>query len=552
MNNRYKPEGTALVEMVCSLILLIASFLPWIEMKAEIMGTTVTKTMTMFENGEGTPAVYIMLTLCALNFIVKFFCRSLWLSLLATLMPIGFVVEINEGIKRVAEETMGMGGIQFAFGGVLTIVAAAVMLISMVVGGVQHIQATVASSPRGRYKRRFIMAGVGLLVLVGMLFVQFHLLTSTTIDVPNEEGREGLYRFMVCIGLGVVGLLVLLYNLLIALMILSYHRGKKNRDVTTADIQLATAEPPAADNKSQAVTDRRRWYYIAAAAVAVVLLIGGLVWWGRPKSAGNDSNETSEEVVDSVAQDAAEDRNVTDYKVENNTIYGKVGNEWVSTAVTSEYNSLFIDQKHDLDGDGNMEAIVYESDEREHECPFIVYYDKESSTFNKTVNLEFNSMPTLQNHSNGGTQLLQRDGIRWMVYSFRDGNLKCIEDRTKNLGRVRTTLRMDDFFGEDGMGDHTISLDVDGDGTDESVVLHRDESHAGGYGSYMSISIIRWQDGREIGSPNTNVVSGATIKILAASHNGMPDLVADNYLKRWNGDGYESFEWDGKKLKSSY
>lgn len=227
MNNRYKPEGTALAKMVCSLILLIASFLPWIEMKAEIMGTTVTKTMTMFENGEGTPAVYIMLTLCALNFIVKFFCRSLWLSLLATLMPIGFVVEINEGIKRVAEETMGMGGIQFAFGGVLTIVAAAVMLISMVVGGVQHIQATVANSPRGRYKHRFIMAGVGLLVLVGMFFVMFHLLTPTTIDVPNEEEK---YRSMVCIGLGVFGLLVFLYNLLIALMILSYHRGEKKRD----------------------------------------------------------------------------------------------------------------------------------------------------------------------------------------------------------------------------------------------------------------------------------------------------------------------------------
>ena len=35
-------------------------------------------------------------------------------------------------------------------------------------------------------------------------------------------------------------------------------------------------------------------------------------------------------------------------------------------------------------------------------------------------------------------------------------------------------------------------------------------------------------------------------------NNGMPDLVADNYLKRWNGDEYESFEWDGKKLKSAY
>lgn len=548
MNNRYKPEGTALVEMVCSLILSIASFLPWIEMKAEIMGTTVTKTMTMFENGEGTPAVYIMLTLCAINFIVKFFCRSLWLSLLATLMPIGFVVEINESIKRVAEETMGIGGMQFAFGGVLTIVATAVMLISMIVGSVQHIQATVTNSPRGKYKHRFIMAGIGLLVLVGMSFMLTHLLTPTTINVPNEEE---IYRSMMCIGLGVAGLLMFLYNLLIALMILSYHRGEKNSDVPTADMQPATTEPHFTDNEDLAVADRRRWYYIAA-AVAAVLLISGLVWWGKPKPAGNNSNEVSEEVVDSVAQDAAEDGKVTDYKVENNTVYGKIGDEWISTAVTSEYNSLLIDQKHDLDSDGNMEAIVYESDEREQGRPFIVYYDKENSTFNKTVSLEFNSMPTLQDQSNGGTQLIQREGIRWMVYSFRDGNLKCIEDHMKDLGRVRTTLRMDDFFGKDDMGDHTISLDVDGDDIDESVVLHRDESHAGGYGSYMSISIIRWQDGREVGSPNTNVVSGATIKILAASHNGMPDLVADNYLKRWNGDEYESFEWDGKKLKSAY
>lgn len=204
-----------------------------------------------------------------------------------------------------------------------------------------------------------------------------------------------------------------------------------------------------------------------------------------------DNNETT----------ASNDKgNVSDYKVEDNVLYAKMGEEWIATDITSEYNEIMIDKKHDLDNNGDMEAIVYESDERELYRPFIVYYDKEESAFKKTENLEFNSMPTTQTTTDGNIQLLQREGIRWIIYSFREGNLKRIEDRTKDVGRVRTTLRMNDYFANDGTGNQTISIDIDGDGEEESVVIHRDESHAGGYGSYMSIQIIRWQDGREIGS----------------------------------------------------
>lgn len=256
-----------------------------------------------------------------------------------------------------------------------------------------------------------------------------------------------------------------------------------------------------------------------------------------------DNNETT----------ASNDKgNVSDYKVEDNVLYAKMGEEWIATDITSEYNEIMIDKKHDLDNNGDMEAIVYESDERELYCPFIVYYDKEESAFKKTENLEFNSMPTTQTTTDGNMQLLQREGIRWIIYSFREGNLKRIEDRTKDVGRVRTTLRMNDYFANDGTGNQTISIDIDGDGEEESVVIHRDESHAGGYGSYMSIQIIRWQDGREIGSEDNNVVSGATLKILEKIHNGMPDIIADNYLKRWNGNDYESWGWDGKELKKEY
>lgn len=256
-----------------------------------------------------------------------------------------------------------------------------------------------------------------------------------------------------------------------------------------------------------------------------------------------DNNETT----------ASNDQgSVSDYKVEDNVLYAKMGEEWIATDITSEYNEIMIDKKHDLDNNGDMEAIVYESDERELYRPFIVYYDKEESAFKKTENLEFNSMPTTQTTTDGNMQLLQREGIRWIVYSFHEGNLKRIEDRTKDVGRVRTTLRMNDYFANDGTGSQTISIDIDGDGEEESVVIHRDESHAGGYGEYMSICIIRWQDGREIGSENNNVVSGATIKILEKIHNGMPDIIADNYLKRWNGNDYESWGWDGEELKKEY
>ena len=258
------------------------------------------------------------------------------------------------------------------------------------------------------------------------------------------------------------------------------------------------------------------------------------------ESTSTDNNETTT---------SNDKENVSDYKVEGNVLYAKMGEEWIATGITSEDFEIMIDKKYDLDNDGNMEAIVYEAEEHGLCWPFIVYYDKERSSFKKTENLEFNSMPTTQTSTDGNVQLLQREGIRWIVYSFREGNLKRIEDRTKDVGRVRTTLRMDDLFANDGTGNKTISIDIDGDGEEESVTIHRDETHAGGYGSYMSIYVIRWQDGREIGNENYSVVSGATIKILEVSHNGMPDIIADNYLQRWNGSDYESWVWDGEKLK---
>lgn len=36
--------------------------------------------------------------------------------------------------------------------------------------------------------------------------------------------------------------------------------------------------------------------------------------------------------------------------------------EWISTNITSEYNDVIIDNKHYLDNNSDMEAIVYELD----------------------------------------------------------------------------------------------------------------------------------------------------------------------------------------------
>lgn len=109
----------------------------------------------------------------------------------------------------------------------------------------------------------------------------------------------------------------------------------------------------------------------------------------------------------------------------------------------------------------------------------------------------------------------------------------------KDVGKIRRTLSIKDVYPDDGNGERNMTFDFDGDGEEENVTFYRGTTHAEGYGKYMDIKKIKWSDGREAGSEDGSLIFAGTFKFLTSETNGMPDIIADSYLKKWNGSSYE-------------
>ena len=91
-------------------------------------------------------------------------------------------------------------------------------------------------------------------------------------------------------------------------------------------------------------------------------------------------------------------------------------------------------------------------------------------------------------------------------------------------------------------GERNMTFDFDGDGEDENITFHRSMTHAEDYGECIDIVMVKWADGREVSSEGGSLLRAGTFKFLVSETNGMPDIICDNYLKKWNGSNYETVE----------
>lgn len=243
------------------------------------------------------------------------------------------------------------------------------------------------------------------------------------------------------------------------------------------------------------------------------------------------------------ASEVEEDKAVTKYEVKNDMLMAEINGEMVNTEVDGEMGiDLF--GTFDLDGDGSMECAVWVNSGGNIVNPAkVITYDVENDKFVEAGDLEYTEAPTVED-KDGKTVLLQRAGLRWILYALEDHKLKRVEDEVKMVGSVRNTIEVENIYGEDEQGDVKITQDFDGDGNDDELTFSRDLSHAGGYGQWMGLNTVVLADGtsHDLG------LMAAKFNILNQTTNGMPDIIADNYLYRWDGSGYESYVWDGNNI----
>lgn len=241
-----------------------------------------------------------------------------------------------------------------------------------------------------------------------------------------------------------------------------------------------------------------------------------------------------------------EDKTVTRYEVNGSTLKAEVGGN-IITALTFD-DALTLITQLDIDDDGSMECVLVEnSGGNIGDNPFVVTYDADNDKFIKSEYLEHWGTPAIE-EKDGKPTMVQRFGLRWVRYVMENHTLRKAEDEVKSWGTVRATLETDNVYAENEEGDMNVKFDFDGDGNDDNLTLHRGMTHAEGYGVTMALNSVVLSDGisHDIG------LMAEKYSFLESKTNGMPDIIADNYLYRWSGSQYEAYEWDGKNIVKQY
>lgn len=201
----------------------------------------------------------------------------------------------------------------------------------------------------------------------------------------------------------------------------------------------------------------------------------------------------------------------------------------------------------DLDGDGSVEAIVSHSMSEINgepvDCPFVVYYDVESDTFKKTreMKLTLESIPTIEKNGDNPV-IIQREGLRTVRYTFKDKKLYVVEDKTKEYGHIESKVNLDDIFGDDIEGEKIYSFAfLNGE---EALLTFTRELQGFYHGTKMLLEWAKLTSGETI---NIDIAANS-FRILKETYNGMPEILGDNFLYRWDGSSYVRYEWDGSDM----
>lgn len=236
---------------------------------------------------------------------------------------------------------------------------------------------------------------------------------------------------------------------------------------------------------------------------------------------------------------------VTDFRVEGEKLIATVDGE--DREVDLDFGNIELFGVKDLDGDGNMEAVISHfmsgANGAPVDCPFVVYYDADSDKFKKTdeMKLTYENEPTFEG-SDGTITMVQREGLRMIRYAFEGGKLIVKDDEFKNVGSVVGKVTLDELFSNKEDGEKSISVDYLDD--DDVTLTFAYESSGHYHGFKMALKKMEFPNGKVIDTD----FSADTFKFLKEKTDGMPDFIGDNYLYRWDGSRYVSLGWDGNKF----
>lgn len=249
-----------------------------------------------------------------------------------------------------------------------------------------------------------------------------------------------------------------------------------------------------------------------------------------------------------------ESRVVTGYSVLDKgdflySLMAEINGDLVETKLDyPEMAGINVEKTADFDGDGNQDCLLswYTGGNCE-DCSGtdLIFYNQEDRTFHRIENIT----TTDTEEWKGKISLVEQGSTTFKRFVLEDGQLKTVEDKTANVGKIIWKCERKDLFPveDEDSEDKYAFFDIDGDGEDDTIVFGHDSSHANMYGINMYINKIYWS--RLVTSEEyIGLWSGESFSILENTTNGIHDMLIDGGLFRWNGSQYEMWHFDGKKL----
>jgi len=283
---KYSPSGAAITEMICSAILVVALFLPWLR----IEGGGESKLVSLTEHG---PLAFIYGVVFVFNIVLKFFKRSSWLSVIVAVIAVMMHTELGADAINAKPQFYPVQYYPEIGEQIIFIVGLALMVI-VSVSWIVSLLKSIASNYRNKQYLMLYSSCLGLFFICLVAAILIGIVMAGSADSFFEGGYTPFK--MVVGGAFVIGVIVFFFWAIIGSIIWLFHsiRRKDNGEPvvdTPEDISQVSSHDSSGSGQSEKPNNRKKLIILGICAVFVLFV--GARMLNTCEGIVQESNESS-------------------------------------------------------------------------------------------------------------------------------------------------------------------------------------------------------------------------------------------------------------------
>lgn len=426
---KYSLSGAAIAEIICSAILVIALFLPWISVEA----AGESKEIALTEHG---PLAFIYGGVFVFNIILKFFKRSRWLSALTAIVAVLMHTELGADHLNSTPNYYPVHYVP-AIGEQIVFMVGLALMVIVCVSWVASLLKSIANYYRNKQHLMLYSTCLGLFFICFVATMLIGIVTSGSLDAFSEGGKDSPFK-MVVAGIFGVGIFVFFLWAVIGSIIWlfrSIRRKVKGEPVIDAseNISQATSYDSSGSGQNEKPNSWKKLFILGICAV-FVLFVGTRVL-NTCKGIQQESDESSptqveeKDVIEEESETEEQDEPVVESQKyipfeENGKTGVKDGTGKI--IIPAEYENLYIDENE------NGSILATESDTGN-----MMRYFKKTGQMLKHIDFAGGTAVTLFHFADTDTHAFYTDEGQVMA-SGLSGDIFCLRQVDQSGFAVRT------------------------------------------------------------------------------------------------------------------